>query len=101
MSHISEEALIDYLYDATPEPQARGFIQGLLAKANTRILQVVHISPESFQLAWQMRQQYDDKPDISFVDFTSMVVMQDLQITDVFSGDSHFRQVNLGFQLHP
>jgi predicted nucleic acid-binding protein len=48
-----------------------------------------------------MRQKYHDKPGISFVDFTSMVVMQDLGIVDVFTGDDHFRQVNLGFQLHP
>jgi len=45
--------------------------------------------------------RYQDNPDISFVDFTSMVVMQDLGITHVFSGDAHFRQVNLGFQLVP
>lgn len=93
--------LIDYLYDATPEAQARDFIRGLLAKARSGILQLVHISPEHFDRAWQMRQKYDDKPDISFVDFTSMVVMQDLGITDVFTGDGHFRQVNLGFQLFP
>jgi predicted nucleic acid-binding protein len=48
-----------------------------------------------------MRQKYADKPDISFVDFTSMVVMQDLGITDVFSGDQHFEQVNLGLRLVP
>jgi predicted nucleic acid-binding protein len=48
-----------------------------------------------------MRQQYHDKPDISFVDFTSMVIMQDSGITDVFTGDAHFQQVNLGFRLHP
>ena len=35
-------------------------------------------------------QRYDDKPDISFVDFTSMVLMQDLGIVDVFTGDAHF-----------
>lgn len=34
-------------------------------------------------------------------DFTSMVVMQDLGITEVFSGGTHFRQVGLGFQLLP
>lgn len=45
--------------------------------------------------------KYHDKPDISFVDFTSMVVMQDLGIQDVFTGDAHFRQVNLGFRLVP
>lgn len=103
--YISTDAvvgeLIDYLYDATPEPQAREFIQGLLAKADAEILKLIHISPEYFKRAWRMRQKYDDKPDISFVDFTSMVVMQDLGISEVFTGDAHFRQVGLGFQLRP
>jgi hypothetical protein len=35
------------------------------------------------------------------VDFTSMVVMQELGIAEVFSGDEHFVQVNLGFRLVP
>jgi len=48
-----------------------------------------------------MRQRFHDKPDISFVDFTSFVVMQELGITDVFTGDAHFKQVNLGFHLFP
>ena len=48
-----------------------------------------------------MRQRYHDKPDISFVDFTSMAIMQDRGITDLFTGDAHFQQVNLGFRLHP
>ena len=37
----------------------------------------------------------------SFVGFTSMVVMQDLGISEVFTGDRHFLQVNIGFQLVP
>ena len=73
----------------------------VLGKVDAGDYLLVHVSPAQFRNAWQLRQKYNDKPDISFVDFTSMVVMQDLQITDVFSGDSHFRQVNLGFQLHP
>lgn len=93
--------LVDFLYDVTPEPQARNFIQGLLARADTGVLQVVHVSPDQFRRAWAMRQKYDDKPDISFIDFTSMVVMQDLGLTDVFTGDDHFRKVNLGFRLFP
>jgi predicted nucleic acid-binding protein len=93
--------LIDYLYDATAEPQAKAFIRGLLGKASAGIVQLVHISSDYFQRAWQLRQKYHDKPDISFVDFTSIVVMQDLGIRDVFTGDAHFQQVNLGFRLLP
>ena len=93
--------LIDFLYDAVPEPQARDFVRGLFIKAANGHLRLVHVSPDQFRRAWEMRQKYRDKPDISFVDFTSMVVMQDLGITDVFTGDAHFRRVNLGFQLHP
>jgi predicted nucleic acid-binding protein len=34
-------------------------------------------------------------------DFTSMVVMQDLGVTEIFTGDGHFQQVGLGFRLVP
>jgi predicted nucleic acid-binding protein len=62
---------------------------------------VVNVTPQQFRRAWQMRQRYHDKPDISFADITSMVVMQAFGITDVFTVDVHFRQVNLGFRLYP
>jgi predicted nucleic acid-binding protein len=93
--------VIDFLYDAVREPQARNFINGLLNKADAGILKLVHVSPDQFRRAWDLRQKYDDKPDISFVDFTSMVVMQNLGITDIFTGDAHFQKVNLGFRLLP
>jgi len=62
---------------------------------------LVHVSPQQFRRAWQLRQKYQDKPDISFVDFTSMVVMQDLGIVEIFTGDTHFQYVGLGFRLIP
>jgi predicted nucleic acid-binding protein len=72
-----------------------------LGKVDAGDYPLVHVSSDQFRRAWQMRQKYHDKPDISFVDFTSMVVMQDLGITEVFTGDDPFRQVNLGFQVVP
>jgi predicted nucleic acid-binding protein len=63
--------------------------------------QRVHVTPDVFDRAWQMRRHYADKPDISFVDFTSFVVMQELGIADVFTGDDHFRKVGLGFRPLP
>jgi len=92
---------ITYLYDALSSAQAQSFISTVLAAVDAGTFLLAHVSPTQFRRAWQMRQKYHDKPDISFVDFTSMVVMQDLGISDVFTGDAHFRQVNLGFRLHP
>lgn len=92
---------ITYLYDAIGATSAQEFINKLLAALDSGTFQFVHVSAPQFRKAWRMRQTYHDKPDISFVDFTSMVVMQDLGITEVFTGDAHFRQVNLGFQLVP
>jgi uncharacterized protein len=93
--------LINYLYDALPAVQAQTFINSLLSAADTGVHLLIHVSSQQFRRAWQMRQKYHDKPEISFVDFTSMVVMQDLGITEVFTGDDHFRQVGLGFRLVP
>ena len=91
---------INYLYSAAPASQAEGIIESLLAKIDAGAIQLVHASADQFRRAWQLRRKYGDKPDISFIDFTSFVVMQDLGITDVFTGDAHFKQVNLGFRLH-
>jgi predicted nucleic acid-binding protein len=92
---------IGYLYPAIGANQAQIFINTILASADTGQYVLVHVSPQQFRRAWELRQKYDDKPDISFVDFTSMVVMQDLGITDIFTGDAHVRQVGLGFRLVP
>ncbi len=54
-----------------------------------------------FEKAWQMRLRYSDKPDISFTDLTSFVVMEEEKITDVLTNDRHFVQVNLGFAVVP
>lgn len=93
--------VISRLYRSGPVSAAQGYIQALLAKVDAGDYLLVHVSPAQFRHAWQMRQKYDDKPDISFVDFTSMVVMQDMGIMDIFTGDAHFQHVNLGFRLQP
>jgi predicted nucleic acid-binding protein len=48
-----------------------------------------------------LRKRLDDKPDISFTDLASMVIMQDWHIVRVFTADVHFSQVGLGFSLVP
>ena len=93
--------LVSFLYRSGPVSRAEGYVQALLAKVDAGEHLLVHVSSDQFRQSWQLRRRYHDKPDISFVDFTSMVVMQDLGITDVFTGDAHFQQVNLGFRLVP
>lgn len=93
--------LIAHLYTTLKPDQARTFVNSVFATADAGFQDLVHVSAPQFRRAWDLRQKYHDKPDISFVDFTSMVVMQDLGITEVFTGDAHFLQVNLGFAIVP
>jgi len=93
--------LISRLYATSPAASAEGYVRALWTKADAGDYLLVHVTSDQFRRAWEMRRKYSDKPDISFVDFTSMIVMQDPGITEVFTGDDHFRQVNLGFQLVP
>ncbi len=93
--------LITALFGALPFGPAKHFMGNLLQSFQVGRHRLVFVTPDHFQAAFNLRLQYHDKPDISFVDFTSMVVMQDLDITDVFTGDAHFRQVGLGFHLVP
>jgi predicted nucleic acid-binding protein len=92
---------ITALFRAVSSSKAEQFVDRLFQLVNSGQYQLVFVSPGQFERAWQMRQRYRDKPDISFVDFTSMVVMQDLGIAEVFTGDAHFQQVGLGFRLVP
>lgn len=98
--HVLTE-LITYLYNVGPATMAEGFINPLLAAVDGGSCRLAQLSQEQFRRAWLLRVKYRDKPAISFVDFTSMIVMQDLGITDVFTGDAHFQQVGLGFRLVP
>ena len=89
------------LYPRIGAEAAAAFINSLLQAVGMGLHRLIHIPPDQFHAAWDMRQKYADKLDVSFVDFTSMVVMRDLGLVDVFTGDRHFAQVGLGFRLWP
>jgi predicted nucleic acid-binding protein len=93
--------LMTSLFPVVSFAKARQFMFNVFQSCHTGRYQLVFVSPDQFERAWQLRQRYHDKPKISFVDLTSMVVMQDLAITDVFTGDAHFEQVGLGFRVVP
>ena len=93
--------VITHLYRKQNPLQAESFLQGLWEAFDKDVHTLVHVSGGQLRQAWQLRMKYRDKPDISFADFTSMVVMQELGLTEVFTGDAHFLQVGLGFRVIP
>jgi predicted nucleic acid-binding protein len=69
-----------------------------LAVQSSPSVRITHVDSDLWQTAWSLFQKYDDK-EFSFTDCTSFVVMQQLNITDVFGFDHHFEQ--MGFRLWP
>jgi len=64
-------------------------------------INLVWITPERFEASQKLRLKFQDKPDISFTDLTSMAVMQELGMTDIMTGDAHFTHVGMNFVLFP
>jgi predicted nucleic acid-binding protein len=89
------------LFSATPFAPARRFAEGIFEASRQGLLDIEHVTPERFRGAWRLRVRYRDKPRISFTDLTSLVVMSELGLRQVLSGDAHFAQVGLGFVRIP
>ena len=91
--------LITQLYRSLPSQHAEQYVQAIIDAGDTGRYQIEPIDHSRFRAAWDLRRQYSDKQRISFVDLSSFVVMQELGISEVFTGDRHFEQVNLGFRI--
>ena len=92
---------ITRLFAARPFAQAAAFCSGVLAAQRAGSIALEPITSERFQSAYRLRLRYRDKPRISFTDLTSITVMRELGIRHVLTGDAHFTQVHLGFQVLP
>ncbi len=89
------------LFAGRPFDQAVAFCDGIFQAEQERTLTIERITAGRFHKAWQLRLRYRDKPRISFTDFTSFVVMQELGIREALTADAHFTQVQLGFRRLP
>ena len=92
---------ITALFRSVVYSSAVKFIESLWAMIESSKLRLEVIGEPSFKAAWSLRKRYQDKPDVSFTDLTSFVLMQELGIDEVFTGDTHFEEVNLGFEILP
>ena len=61
-------------------------------------LELQWVDEPRFNSAWSLRGRYEDKPDISFTDLTTFVIMKELGISKIFTGDQHFERANLGLR---
>jgi predicted nucleic acid-binding protein len=95
------DEVITLLYRRASHAEATRFVEGILAAAVLGHLSIERVTADRFVRAWALRKQLDDKPNVSFTDLTSMVIMQERHIVQVFTADAHFTQVGLGFSLVP
>ena len=99
----------DYVLDETitrifarrPFAEARKFCSALFGAQQRGLLAIEPIDAARFRAAYKLRLRYDDKPRVSFTDLTSFIVMEELGIRHVLTGDSHFRQGEFGFITMP
>jgi uncharacterized protein len=89
---------ISLLFRRRPFEEVARFTRGLLTSP---FIEIEEITQGRFRRAFDLRLTFRDKPDISFTDLTTMIVAQDLKVTDILTGDRHFIQSGLGFRLLP
>lgn len=93
----------DYVFDETithlmyrcGRPVALRFGRWALS---TNYLTLLFVERDTWQLAWEMLQDYKDK-EWAFTDCTSFVLMQQYRFWTAFTFDHHFEQA--GFQRWP
>jgi predicted nucleic acid-binding protein len=95
------DEMMTRLFTAAPFAAARRFTEAIFESSRLGLVDIEHVTPERFKLAWRLRLRYRDKPRISFTDLTSFVVMRELGLRQVLTGDAHFEQVSMGFVRLP
>ena len=89
------------LFKRVPFETAQAALESLTQAIKDEYVTLEWITPERFEASQTLRLKFQDKPDISFTDLTSMVVMQECDIVEIVTGDGHFTHVGMGFVLQP
>ena len=91
------DEVVTFLFSRAPAPLTARYLKELFASIDKGLVEMERVSADRFEKTWRMRLRYQDHPGISFTDFTSFVIMQELSVTQVLTQDRHFEEVNLGF----
>jgi predicted nucleic acid-binding protein len=74
------------------------FIDAALSAAQNEKIIIERINEARWAKAWTMSKKNHDKPGVSFVDFTSFIVMKEVGITEALTADKHYEDAGLGFK---
>ncbi len=74
------------------------FVDTVLSAVKEGRILFEKIDEKRWEKSWELSKKYNDKPSISFVDFTSFAVMKDTGVSEVLTADSHFEEVGLRFK---
>jgi len=92
---------ITRLFPARHFASAGRFMSGVFDACRLGFVDLEHITGERFTEAYNLRLRFHDKPRISFTDLTSFVVMRELRIRQVLTGDAHFEHAGMAFVRLP
>lgn len=95
------DEVITALFKKVSFESAQKFVEAVFLDIKAGQIGLERVEDDRFNYAWLLRSLFRDKPEISFTDLTSFVVMRDLDITRAFTRDRHFEMVNLGFEIWP
>ena len=90
-----------FLFRHRPFAEAWKFLEAIHASVARGTVSLQPVTPERFMATVEMRRKLSDKPRISFTDLTSFVIMNELQVREVLTGDDHFHQAGFGFSMVP
>ncbi|MBI5057596.1 MAG: PIN domain-containing protein [Nitrospirae bacterium] len=74
------------------------FIEAILIAARKGKIILEKIDEKRWAKAWELSKKYNDKPHISFFDFTSFVVLKEIGVSEVLTADKHFEDVGMGLK---
>ena len=95
------DELITILFRRENFQEALRFAEAIILSKETEFLITQKVTDSVFEKAWNLRKKFSDKPDISFTDLTTMVLMQENNISEILTDDNHFLQVGMNFHTAP
>lgn len=91
------DELITILFKREIYSEAVQFLEGIFTAIKWHQLLLINVDTDIFTKAWKLRKKFQDKPNISFTDLTSMTIMREFKIKMILTDDDHFLHVGMGF----